>query len=84
MGSFSNYFQIITLFFSVYSQLFCAHYVLLPVFTHEAPTRDSMTDRGHSDFSHDGTRSDFGGHGLSVRANNFEKYTPQGFQHHFA
>src|SRR5579871_4874337 len=90
MGSFFYCFQIITLFFSILlsrpicSEQFYGSHVIFAAFTHEAPTRDSSADRVHSDFSHGNRQSDFGGHGLSGRVNNFEKYTTQDFQYHFA
>lgn len=90
MNSFFHYLQIITLFFSVllctsiYSEWSSDSHVIFAAFTHEAPTRDSSADRVHSDFSHGHRQSDFGGHGLSGRVNNFEKYTTQDFQYHFA
>jgi len=90
MGSFFYCFQIITLFFSILlsrpicSEQFYGSHVIFTAFIHEPSKNDSMADRVHTDFSHDSTQSYFGGHGLSVRAHNFEKYTPQDFQHHFA
>jgi hypothetical protein len=89
MGSFFHYFQIIMLFFSislsrsVCSEQFYGSHVIFTAFTHEIG-RNSIADKSHRDFSHDDRRSGFGGHGLSRRANNFEKYTTQDFQHHYA
>ena len=89
MGSFFYCFQIITLFFSIllsrpiYSEWSSGSHVIFTAFIHE-PSKNDRADKIHSDFSHDSTRSDFGGHGLSVCANNLEKYTTQDFQHHFA
>lgn len=68
---------------SICSEWSSGSHVIFTTFTHEVPTKNSMADRVHSDFSHDSTRSDFAGHGLSGRTNNFEKYTPQDFQHYF-
>jgi hypothetical protein len=89
MNSFYKISLVFGVFFSVVSstsicsEQFYGSHVIFAAFTHEAPTRDSSADRVHSDFSHGHRQSDFGGHGLSGRVNNFEKYTTQDFQYHF-
>jgi hypothetical protein len=89
MNSFFHYFQMITIFFSVllcmpiYSEWSSDSPVIFTAFTHEPSKNDPSADRVHSDFSYGHRQSYFGSHGLSVGANNFEKYTPQGLQHHF-
>src|SRR5688500_18061238 len=87
MGSFFYCIQIITLFFSVlfiptYSELSSIPHITFS--TREMHKRDYGTNKVNCDFSHDVAWNNFDGHKLSRRANNFEKYTPQDFQHHFA
>src|SRR5258708_1408671 len=71
-------------FTSIYSEWSSGPHVIFTSFTHETGKDDAIADKSHSDFSHDNRRSDFGNHGLSTFENNFEKYTPQDFQHHYA
>ena len=90
MNNFCKQPRIFAVFFSVllctsiYSEWSCGSHVMLAAFTHEPSKNDFIADGVHSNFSHGHRQSDFRGHGLSVCANNFEKYTAQDFQHHFA
>jgi hypothetical protein len=90
MNSFYKRLPVLVVFFSILlsrsicsEQSYGSHVVFL-VFTNESSSRGCINDKFHSDFSHDNTRSDFRGHGISIGANNFEKYTPQDFQHYYA
>ena len=89
MNRFYKRLHVFAVFFSVllctpiYSEWSSGSHVIFTAFTHE-PSKNDRADRVYSDFSHKAVQNCFGGNGLSTSARNFEKYTVEDFQHHFA